>query len=119
MAGSNYSPIKELLQGKRQKLGGLLTHMSMASLKTYFNKMLLTGFKIKGLTGLYGVHFATIAKLHGTLYHISKLLTLLRQIYFRTATRMKSEPDRLHGAGLCVWNDPFHLAVFSSSIFSK
>lgn len=25
---------------------------------------------------------------------------------------MKSEPDRLHGAGLCVWNDPFHLAVF-------
>ena len=40
--------------------------------------MLLTGFKIKGLTGLYGVHFATIAKLHGTLYHISKLLTLLR-----------------------------------------
>ena len=74
--------------------------------------MLLTGFKIKGLTGLYGVHFATIAKLHGTLYHISKLLTLLRQIYFRTATRMKSEPDRLHGAGLCVWNDPFHPAVF-------
>ena len=50
--------------------------------------MLLTGFKIKGLTGLYGVYFATIAKLHGTLYHISKLLTLLRQIYFRTATRM-------------------------------
>lgn len=74
--------------------------------------MLLTGFKIKGLTGLYGVHFATIAKLHGTLYHISKLLTLLRQIYFRTAARMKSEPDRLHGAGLCVWNDPFHPAVF-------
>ena len=74
--------------------------------------MLLTGFKIKGLTGLYGVHFATIAKLHCALYHISKLLTLLRQIYFRTATRMKSEPDRLHGAGLCVWNDPFYLAVF-------
>lgn len=78
--------------------------------------MLLTGFKIKGLTGLYGVHLATIAKLHCALYHISKLLTLLRQIYFRAAARMKSEPDRLHGAGLCVWNDPFHLAVFSSSI---
>ena len=74
--------------------------------------MLLTGFKIKGLTGLHGVHFATIAKLHGTLYHISKLLTLLRQIYFRTATRMKSEPDRLHGAGLCVWNDPVNSTVF-------
>ena len=64
--------------------------------------MLLTGFKIKGLTGLYGVHIATIAKLHCALYHISELLTFLRQIYFRTATRMKSEPDRLHGAGLCL-----------------
>ena len=47
--------------------------------------MFLTGFKIKGLTGLYGVHLATIAKLHCALYHISKFLTLLRQIYFRTA----------------------------------
>ncbi len=32
---------------------------------------------------------------------------------------MKSEPDRLHGAGLCVWNDPFHLAVFFLVNFLK
>ena len=37
VAGSNYSPIKELLQGKRQKLGGLLTHMSMASFEDLFS----------------------------------------------------------------------------------
>ena len=45
--------------------------------------MLLAGFKIKGLTGLYSVHLAAVAKLHSALYHISKLLTLLWQIYFR------------------------------------
>ena len=81
--------------------------------------MLLACFKIKGLAGLYGVHLAAVAKLHSALYHISKLLTLLWQIYFRAAARMKSKPDRLHGTGLCVWNDPFHFAVFFLVNFFK